>query len=515
MPGTTCTFTNGTNIVNATAHGMLDDQALEFTNSPDGDVPAELSIHTRYYVVNKATDTFQVSLTSGGAAVTFTDDGTGTSRFHKLSYSSYTLSEVDAAVAAKSVVARQCILTAKVDSDGQPDFLSISGKTVTLDASATNLFGTWASGYNSTTNRQVDHIGSVTSDLTWLDADLTDDTTNFLYLDYNTATGAITKGTSVVRPEYGRARGGLHDLEAHTDYTSASGTVSASTEFNANYVAWKAVDQGTAASYSRWLTTSGVTTGWYHYERKSAAAGYSYSIRAVDASNHANSFPKDFTLKGSNLATPDETTPGDWTVIDTQTSQASPGQNKLLTFTPADTTPYKHILLDVTAVTGTGVYVGMEEFTLKVSQDFYSIPEGVMYDIDGTQIHRLYIGEADVDSAGDVSAVRPYAFGDEWAFWVNAGSEVSTNTLYTESNPYGHNQVAAEIFWNLEKEEDNKRLCHFNTYNQWGGTMRIASKNVLISSGAAHTMYWVPSGDDFTPTSSTAGYYLCAVKRTF
>jgi len=36
-----------------------------------------LSATTDYYVVNAAGTTFQVSLTDGGAAVTFSDDGTG------------------------------------------------------------------------------------------------------------------------------------------------------------------------------------------------------------------------------------------------------------------------------------------------------------------------------------------------------------------------------------------------------------------------------------------------------
>ena len=66
-----CTATNATNVINATAHGLIDGQQIDL----DGKLPTELASDTPYYIVNKTTNTFQVSLTSGGSVVTFTDDG--------------------------------------------------------------------------------------------------------------------------------------------------------------------------------------------------------------------------------------------------------------------------------------------------------------------------------------------------------------------------------------------------------------------------------------------------------
>jgi len=57
----------------AVAHGLLDDDRIRFAGTL---VPTGLSFSTTYYVINKAADTFQVALTSGGAAVTFTANGT-------------------------------------------------------------------------------------------------------------------------------------------------------------------------------------------------------------------------------------------------------------------------------------------------------------------------------------------------------------------------------------------------------------------------------------------------------
>ena len=46
--------------------------------STDGTLPAENRDDHFYWIINKTDDTFQVSRTQGGAAHTFTDDGTGT-----------------------------------------------------------------------------------------------------------------------------------------------------------------------------------------------------------------------------------------------------------------------------------------------------------------------------------------------------------------------------------------------------------------------------------------------------
>ena len=72
----TVTFTHATNKVNLTGHSFVNGDIVQFTTTDT--LPAELSASTSYYVVNKATNDFEVSLTSGGAAIDITDAGTGT-----------------------------------------------------------------------------------------------------------------------------------------------------------------------------------------------------------------------------------------------------------------------------------------------------------------------------------------------------------------------------------------------------------------------------------------------------
>ena len=79
--GTTCTFTASTDVVAAAGHGLLNGDVTMFSNS-GGALPTGLSAATKYFVVNKNTNDFQIALTRGGAAVNFTSDGTGTSKFH-------------------------------------------------------------------------------------------------------------------------------------------------------------------------------------------------------------------------------------------------------------------------------------------------------------------------------------------------------------------------------------------------------------------------------------------------
>jgi len=69
------TFDNTTNIVIQSAHGLNNGDIITFKIS-EGTLPAELRKDLAYYVVNATTNNFQVSYILGGAAITFTDNGT-------------------------------------------------------------------------------------------------------------------------------------------------------------------------------------------------------------------------------------------------------------------------------------------------------------------------------------------------------------------------------------------------------------------------------------------------------
>ena len=71
----TVTFTNGTNTINEVGTALNDGDTISFYGTA-GTLPTGLRKDVVYFVINKATNSFQVSYTSGGTAVAFTDDGT-------------------------------------------------------------------------------------------------------------------------------------------------------------------------------------------------------------------------------------------------------------------------------------------------------------------------------------------------------------------------------------------------------------------------------------------------------
>jgi hypothetical protein len=83
-PATTpiaCTFTDAGDLVTKTAHGLSNDDRVSFATIV---TTTGIVINRIYFVVNADTDTFQVALTAGGAAVPLTTNGTGTVRWESV-----------------------------------------------------------------------------------------------------------------------------------------------------------------------------------------------------------------------------------------------------------------------------------------------------------------------------------------------------------------------------------------------------------------------------------------------
>ena len=71
------TADNSTDVLTLNSHGLTDNNVVHMNNTGGG-LPAGLSSATKYFIITATTNTFQVSLTSGGSAVDFTTNGTGT-----------------------------------------------------------------------------------------------------------------------------------------------------------------------------------------------------------------------------------------------------------------------------------------------------------------------------------------------------------------------------------------------------------------------------------------------------
>jgi surface protein len=105
----TVTFTDAGDLINLTSHGLSNGDEMSFSGvgSTTGLITNKI-----YYVVNAAANTFQVSLTQGGAAVTFTGGGPGGIRYRTQVVSinpnvSITVSRQMSAAGANSLTFRQ------------------------------------------------------------------------------------------------------------------------------------------------------------------------------------------------------------------------------------------------------------------------------------------------------------------------------------------------------------------------------------------------------------------------
>ena len=74
--GVSVSANSGTDTFTASSHGLSNNQVLYFVTA--GSLPGNVSAATKYYVVNAATNTFQISTTSGGSVLDISSNGSGT-----------------------------------------------------------------------------------------------------------------------------------------------------------------------------------------------------------------------------------------------------------------------------------------------------------------------------------------------------------------------------------------------------------------------------------------------------
>ena len=79
-----CTFDSSTDIINATAHPMVNNDQVSFKPGT-GSLPAEIIEDKVYFVINTTVNTFQISETVAGPVFDFTDNGTAGTVFYDLS----------------------------------------------------------------------------------------------------------------------------------------------------------------------------------------------------------------------------------------------------------------------------------------------------------------------------------------------------------------------------------------------------------------------------------------------
>jgi hypothetical protein len=244
----------------------------------------------------------------------------------------------------------------------------------------------------------------------------------YIYRDEGSAWGqsevrplvGLTRDTAdysgVVSPSDSALRTTAH----HFDYESETGVVLASGEVGGTYFSYNVFNKDsndimTAAANALWLVAS-TTTSWVQYKHTEKRILKSWRMRAGDTVARS---PRRFTIEGSNDGL-------NWTAIDSTYTASDYTSNGVslwgdLHLTTANTTAYLYHRIDITVNDGDATYtqIGELELNTKIASDYYLVDEAKMYNDAGTRLDRVYIGEALLDSGGDVISFINYAAGKQ------------------------------------------------------------------------------------------------------
>lgn len=340
----------------------------------------------------------------------------------------------DSWVGGKTSVPRQAILTGKVDSDGLPAFLAVSGNDVQIVATADDpLLLSFSAGFGS--QGPVDYFGNLTSTfVAWANAGFALGVRNYLWSQRETD-GSITYGVTDIQPEYSHKREGVVYPNTTTyigDMTASGGLAAA---FDGN------VSQVNAACATK-VSTLAASVGMDFITPTVLRGAEVYSSTDSGFSNGATSITVEMLGNSTNDT-------GTATVIATQVVTDANGISTKLWYA-SQVTAYRYYWIRFTQSSSATCFCA--EVRWLATDDHFDLNTYSMQAPDGTQRHRLYLGHVDVSGAGVLSNLYCYAIGVYAVRAVNGGSNVAVNTTYSEMNPFcapveAVLEVYADAYW--------------------------------------------------------------------
>ena len=236
--------------------------------------------------------------------------------------------------------------------------------------------------------------------------------------------------------------------------------VSASSEFNAGYAAWRAFDHLSGSGGSNaWACTG--TTGWLKIFIGTACVVTSYTLTA--SADSQTMMARDWTLQGSNN---DAT----WTIIHSTTNQTGWSAAEMRTYTITSPENYSYYKLDITANNGdTSIIVGELEL-LKTyahnSNDLTPVmtsnttPSPVVVSA-STEYNSSYAAWKAFDHLGGTSGWASTVGNTGW-LKVYSGGDLWTVTYYTITS-CTDSLVAMAKDWTLQGSTDNNSWVTLDT----------------------------------------------------
>ena len=323
---------------------------------------------------------------------------------------------------------RNTVISSSVDTNGQPNFLSVgSGLKPAYTGAATPIILAFASGFLLT--GAIDYTAGLATDGTV--GDVSPSTVSYIYVDRNTTSGVLTVNFMAYEPSVNlspiyqaNTPQPVNLCPSMNSLTTPSGTVSASST-TGTYYAWQAFD---SFNGNMWYSANKVAWLRYRFPHAQIIANYTINTQTEGETGA----PKDWTFQGSNDAV-------SWHTLDTQTNQTGWTSSVARSFTFTNVTPYIYYQLSITDNNGDGAGNRIDFLQLKgiyQNQHWYNTQAHIMKYYSSTAIwstvQRVFIGEASANST-DVTSVVNYALNGKY----DSGDMTTTATSTTVNHNVG------------------------------------------------------------------------------
>lgn len=150
-------------------------------------------------------------------------------------------------------------------------------------------------------------------------------------------------------------------IPAMTANTNADCTITTSSQYDVNYMPWKACDNYNGDAYC-WLTQNGITTGWFKLNFTNSKKAVAISITTRNAADGVTCAPRDFIIEGSN----DDV---NYSLLGSFSSINGWLQNERRVFSFLNFNQYKYYRITITANNGNVSYTGIGELELFEAQN--------------------------------------------------------------------------------------------------------------------------------------------------
>lgn len=315
-------------------------------------------------------------------------------------------------------------------------------------------------------------------------------------------------GHTDIPPETGTSRGGVDALPTFSDYTLAGwGTVSADSEGDPTWAAWKAFNRTVANTDDFWGSGRNDGTGWLRTVFTAPRTVVGYIL--VPRSGGTNSWmPESWAFKYGGTDTPD-------TTAQVVSGFVFPGQGlagKSVFMLDAPVTAAS-IELEITASSDPNNLVGLAMFVPLFAGDLYNPAELAMYNVAGSPVRRVYIGTAE-KASGAITSVHCYSLGTVVTMPINSGNPVATLSLVLDELPYAYSrmmqaepQLYGEGIWG--------KAGWVYTSDGLGVSATVRKEAIRVVTGTGLTAQYASIGGDFSANIPSPAKIRVTVHRGY